>query len=182
MTVLTSETTFTVQAAPAVYEESEILCYYPENVNFPALRQLHYPGGVFAPIIYESNPDRWENFDSAPMTARPQVKTELTIASAQVVQWPGYLPDRSVKEIWKGSENTSRMTIYMLRRLYEYYANPPLSGYISWYPLDRTTNGYSIQIEGLHVGGQDVVSFDFVALYQGDLVPFEVIFQFRIIG
>jgi hypothetical protein len=141
-----------------------------------------YPGDVLPPLFYESNPDRWENFDSVPMTNRPQVKAELTIASAQIVQWPGYLPDRPVKEVWRGSDTRSRMTTHMLRRLYEFFAYPPDSGYITWCPKDRTEQAYHIQIESVQVGGQDIVSFDWVALYQGDLIPFEVVFQFRIIG
>jgi hypothetical protein len=116
------------------------------------------------------------------MTNRPQVKAELTIASAQIVQWPGYLPDRPVKEVWRGSDNRSRMTAYMLRRLYEYFAYPPESGYITWSPKDRTEQLYYIQIESVQVGGQDIVSFDFVAMLGGELIPFEVVFQFRIIG
>lgn len=182
MATLTSETTFTILAAPESFEETEDLYLYPENAGSLALRELHYPGDALPPLFYETNPDVWENFDLTPMTNRPQVRAELTIASAQIVQWPGYLPDRSVKEYWKGSDNRSRMTIDMLRRLYEYFANPPVSGYITWCPKDRTTQAYNIIIESVTAGGQDIVSFDFVALYQGSLVPFEVVFQFRIVG
>lgn len=182
MTELTSETTFDVIAAPESYEETVDLYLHPENAGSLAVRELRYPGDVLPPLLYESNPDRWENFDSVPMTARPQVKTELTIASAQIVQWPGYLPDRSVKEIWKGSDTTSRMTAYMLRRLYEYYANPPAAGYITWHPKDRTDQAYNIIIEGISAGGQDLMSFDWVVLHQGSVVPFDVVVQFRIVS
>jgi len=182
MAELTSETTFSVIAAPEYFEESEDLYLYPENAGSLALRELRYPGDVLPPLFYESNPDRWENFDSVPMTNRPQVKAELTIASAQIVQWKGYYPDRSVKEVWRGSDNRSRMTACMLRRLYEFFAYPPEAGYITWCPKDRTEQAYHIQIESVQVGGQDIVSFDWVALHQGGLLPFEVVFQFRIIG
>ena len=182
MTVLNSETTFTVIAAPAYFEEDEDLYLYPENAGLLAVRELRYPGDVLPPLFYESNPDYWENFDSVPMTNRPQVRTELTLASAQIVQWSGYYPDRSVKEVWKCAENRSRMFAYMLRRLYEYFAYPPLAGYITWCPKDRTTQAYHIQIESVQVGGQDIVSFDWVALYQGDVLTSDVVFQFRIIG
>ena len=182
MTELTSETTFNVIAAPESYEETVDLYLHPENAGSLAVRELRYPGDVLPPLLYESNPDRWENFDSVPMTARPQVKTELTIASAQIVQWPGYLPDRSVKEIWKGSDTTSRMTAYMLRRLYEYYANPPAAGYITWHPKDRTDQAYNIILESVSAGGQDLMTFDWVVLRQGEVVPFEVAIQFRIVS
>jgi len=181
MTTLTSETTFTVVAAPEHYEEVEDLYLYPQNSGTLAPRELHYPGNVLPPLIYETNPDRWENFDSLPMTNRPMVKTELTIASAQIVHWLGYYPDRPIREIWRGADNRSRMTAYMLRRLYEYYVNPPETGYITWWPKDRTTRGFCIQIESLQVGGQEIITYDYLALAKGEVVPGEVIFQFRIV-
>ena len=92
MAELTSETTFTVIAAAEAFEETADLYLFPENDGALAVRELRYPGDVLPPLFYESNPDRWENFDSVPMTNRPQVKAELTIASAQIVQWKGYLP------------------------------------------------------------------------------------------
>lgn len=181
MTELTAETTFSILTAPEHYEEYEDLYLHPENSGSLALRELHYPGDVLPPLIYESNPDRWENFDSVPWTGRPLAKAELTLSSAQVVQWPGYLPDKSVREIWRGSDNKSRVTAYFLRRLYEYYTNPPLSGYITWYPKDRTQKGYYIVIENLQVGSSDVTVFDFLAL-RADLMILEMVFQFRIVG
>jgi len=181
MTTLTAETTFNILAAPDHFEEAVDLYLYPENAGTLALRELRYPGDLLPPFIYEENPDRWENFDSAPMTDRPQVKVEPTLSWAQVVQWRGYLPDKPVKEYWKGTDNTSRMSTYMLRRLYEYFVNPPDGDYITWWPKDRTGQGYKIQIEGISVGGQDIISFDWVAL-KGDLIPFEVVLQFRIVG
>jgi len=182
MTTLNSETTFTVIAAPEYFEEPEDLYLYPENAGALAVRELRYPGDVLPPLFYESNPDSWENFDSVPMTNRSQVRTELTLASAQIVQWSGYYPDRPVREIWHGSDTKSRMTAYMLRRLYEYFAYPPLAGYITWCPKDRTTQAYLIQIESVSAGGQDIMALDWVVLYQGNVIPFEVVFQFRIIG
>jgi len=181
MAELTAETTFTIQAAPEHFEEFEDLVLYPENAGTDALREMRYPGNVLPPLIYESMPDRWENFDSVPWTNRPQVKSELTIASAQVVQWPGYLPDKSVREIWRGTETRSRVTAAFLRRLYEYFVNPPLSGYITWWPKDRTEQGYLVVLENVQVGGQDITVFDFLALRQ-DLVNLEVVVQFRIVG
>jgi hypothetical protein len=181
MTTLTSETTFNVLAAPENFEDTVDLYLFPENEGENALRELRYPGDLLPPFVYEENPDRWENFDSAPMTDRPQVKAEATIAWTQIVHWQGYLPDKPVKEYWKGNDTASRMTAYMLRRLYEYYANPPAGGYITWWPKDRTSKGYKIKIEGISVGGQDVLTFDLLALKEG-VMPLEVVFQFRIIG
>jgi len=182
MTTLTSETTFNILAAPENFEEAVDLYLFPENEGEKAMRELRYPGDLLPPFVYEENPDRWENFDSAPMTDRPQVKVEPTLSWAQAVQWRGYLPDKPVKEYWKGSDNTARMTAYMLRRLYEYFVNPPPPGeFITWWPKDRTTKGYRIQVEGLSVGGQDIITFDFIALKASE-IPLEVVFQFRIVG
>jgi hypothetical protein len=181
VTTLTSETTFNILAAPESFEEAVDLYLFPENEGENALRELRYPGDLLPPLIYEENPDRWENFDSVPMTDRPQVKVEPTLSWAQVVQWPGYLPDKPVKEYWKGSETASRMTAYMLRRLYEYFVNPPDGDYVTWWPKDRTAQGYKIQVEGISVGGQDILTFDLLALKAG-LISLEVVFQFRIVG
>lgn len=181
MTELIAETTFNILAAPEVFEEFEDLYLHPENTGTTALRELRYPGDVLPPLIYESNPDRWENFDSVPWTNRPQVKTELTLSWAQTVHWPGYLPDKPVREVWRGSDNRSRMFPYFLRRLYEYYSMPPLSGYITWWPKDRTTQGYYVIMETVQVGGQDIITFDYLAMLN-DLIALEVVFQFRIVG
>jgi hypothetical protein len=180
MTELTAQTTFNIIAAPEVFMEFEDLYLHPENAGSGALRELRYPGDVLPPFVCETNPDRWDNFDSVPWTPRPLVSAQKTLSSAQVVRWPGYLPDNPVREIWRGQDTVSRMTAYMLRRLYEYYMNPPLSGYITWHPKDRTETAYLVQIEGLTVGGQDAVTFDFLAL-RHELIPLEVVLKLRII-
>ncbi len=180
MPELTAQTTFTVLSSPEYFEEYEDLYLHPENSGSNARRELRYPGDILPPFIYEENPDRWENFDSVPWTDYPQVKTELTLAGAQVVRWRGYTPDKPVREIWRGADNRSRMSAYILRRLYQYYSITPLSGYITWCPRDRTDKVYLVQIESLTVGGTDAVAFDFMAL-KGDLVPWEVVLKFRII-
>ena len=183
MTILTSETTFNIIASPEVYVEEIDIYIYPNNPGTDVLRELHYPGNIFPAIVYPDNPDRWTNFDSEPMTARPQLKTEQTLTWAQSMQWPGYLPDRPVTEHWIGSENKSRMTLDFLRRLYEYYANPPMTpgSFITWHPKDRTDKVYNIMIESVQVGGSDIATFVYVAHYN-ELVVLEVVLQFRIIG
>lgn len=177
---LTAQTTFNILAAPEVFEEYADLYLHPENSGWQAMRELRYPGDVLPPIIYEELPDRWDNFDSVPWTQRPIVQTQKTLSSAQVVWWQGYLPDNPVREIWRGQDNTSRMSAYMLRRLYEYYTNPPLAGYITWHPKDRTNSVYLVQIESLTVGGRDAVTFDLLALSHG-LITQEVVLTLRII-
>jgi hypothetical protein len=180
MTVLSAQTTFTIQDCEAFAEEAE-LTLLPENQGTDALRELHYPNDLLPPLIYEKMPDRWENFDSEPLTARPELKSEMTLAGNQHVRWPGYQGDRPVKEVWKGDDRRAPMLAYFFRRLWEYYANPPSEGYIVWYPKDRTSQGYYIEIESLTAGGQDTISMDYVALRQGLMVG-EVVFAFRIVG
>jgi hypothetical protein len=180
MAELTSQTTFTILAAPEIFEETADLYLLPENSGINAMREMHYPGGKYPPIIYSTNPYKWENFDSAPLTDRPQVKSEMTLSSVQIVHWRGYTPDKPVKEYWPGSDTISWMDAYMLRRLYEYYVDPPDDDYIIWYPKDRTEQGYKIKLESVSVGGQDIIMFLDPAI-RADIIPFEVVVQFRIV-
>ncbi len=182
MTTLTSETTFNIAPAPETFEDQVDLYLFPENQGVLAMRELHHPAPGIPVFVYEENPDKWDNFDTEPMTDRPQVKTTMTLSWAQSAQWKGYLPDRPVKEVWTGTESQSRMTPYMLRRLYEFLVNTPAPcQYITWWPKDRTTKGYKILIESLTVGGSDAITFDNIATRNGFLI-FEVAFQFRIVG
>lgn len=181
MATLTSSTSFEITDAPESYDEEADLVLFPESSGIDAKREMHYPGDLFAPITYADNPDKWENFDTSPMTAKPQTKVDLTLSSVQIAQWPGYTPDKPVKEIWSGEDKVSRMDAYTLRRIYEYYANPPDGDYITWWPKDRTEQGYYIKLESVSVGGNDVISF-FDPAIRNDLFTNEVVVQFRIVG
>jgi len=181
MAELTSQTTFEVQEPIETFEETADLILLPENTGTEASRELHYPSDIFPPIIYESFPDKYENFDTIPLTARPLYQTEMTIEDSLTSKWPGYLKDRPVKETWSGRDKVSRMSAYFFRRLWEYFINPPTTGYIEWYPKDRTTKGYYVVIEGLQVGGSDTVIFDYYAMHSG-YIPAEVVLTMRIMG
>lgn len=182
MTEITSQTTFSIATPAAIYEESADLVILPENSGVQAYRELHYPGTVFPPIIYPDDPDDTVNFDSAPLTARPLVKTERTIAGNQTALWKGYQADRLVTEIWKGSEKISRMKTYYLRRLIEYFFNPPLVGFITWIPKDRGDNvGYYIRIHGVTAGGGEDIRLNMAAL-RADLAIYEIQLAFSIVG
>jgi len=181
MTELTAQTTFTVAPAQELYVESVDLLLLPENAGSSALRELHYPADLLPPLIYEDNPDKWENFDTGPLTARPLTQSQQTLTGNQLARWAGYVGDRPVKEYWSGSDRESRMSAYQLRRLWEYFANPPASGYITWTPKDRVDQAFDIEIEGLQAGGQDLLQHNFLALNAGYVLG-EVVFTFRIIG
>ncbi len=181
MAELTAQTTFTIQAALSTYEDVENLVLLPENAGTDALRELRYPGDVFPPIIYDDFPDRTENFDSGPLTAKPQVKAEMGLEDTLLSVWRGYTKDLPVKEAWAGDNTKSRMRAYFFRRLWEYFTNPPADDYITWAPKDRSATVYKVVIEDLSVGGQNTVSLDHLGL-RGGYVLGEVILTLRIIG
>jgi hypothetical protein len=181
MTTLNGETTFEIQAPHSLYSEEANLILLPENNGVNARRELHYPGNTFPPIIYPDDPDETINFDSLPLTARPTYKIEKTIAGQQTAMWPGYTADLLVSEIWRGSEKTARMTAYNLRRLIEYFLNPPLSGMVKWIPKDKgDTVGYWVRIHNLTVAGADI-KLNMTALYYGEVVN-EIVLSFQILG
>jgi hypothetical protein len=181
MTELSAHTTFTIQEAPETLEESVDLVILPENSGTFALRELHYPDDALPPIVYDQNPDKWENFDTEPMTARPTVKGDQTMTDTLLARWGGYQKDRPVKEYWSGDDQKSHMQAFFFRRLWEYFINPPGTGYITWYPKDRTTKGYNIVIENLQAGGDNLVTLHSGAI-QGGIIMGEIVFSFRIIG
>jgi hypothetical protein len=179
MGIISAQTTFTISGSSSYSEEQELLLL-PENDGINVLRELHYPNNIFMPIIYESNPDKYENFDSFPLTARPILQSEQTIGGNALARWKGYVGDFPIVEKWTGDETKSHMFLYFLRRLWEYFAYPPDSGFITWYPKDRTSAVYNIEIENLTAGGQQI-TLDYLAS-RGDFVMGEVALTFRIKG
>jgi len=181
MAILQSSTVFTILSAE-YYEEQADLILLPQTDGSEAMRELHYPGDAFPPIIYPDMPDKWENFDTIPLTNPPMTKAEMTISGNKYARWPGYGGDRPVKEFWKGSESRSRVWLEFFRRLAEYWFNQPdPPNYITWWPKDRTSSGYYVLIEDLSVGGTSVLSFDYLPVYYG-LLTGEMILTMRIIG
>ena len=181
MAELTAQTTFSIQEPPEFYQETADLVLLPENAGSLALRELRYPGDLLPPLIYGQNPDKWENFDTAPLSARPLLKGEMPLADCSLARWPGYLKDRPIRETWSGADKVSHMEAYFFRRLWEYFANPPASGYITWTPKDRIDKAYNIESESLAAGGQDTVTLEYLAIREGFIMG-EVVFTFRIIG
>lgn len=181
MTLIQSYTDFTILAAE-YYEESADLILIPQNDGVEAMRELHYPGDTFPPIIYPDMPDKWENFDTVPLTNPPMTKAEQTLSGNKYARWSGYQGDRPVREIWRGSDTRSRVWLSFFRNLVEYWFNPPTPpDYIEWYPKDRSASGYYVLIEDLSIGGTSVLSFDYLAVYNNIMVG-EMILTMRIIG
>lgn len=179
MGTLTAQTNFTVLDS-AHYEEDVPITLLPENTGTLALRELHYPGDTLPRIIYEQNPDRYENFDTFPLTSRPIFQSDQTIQGNVITRWSGFTGDIAVVEKWMGTETQSHMFLYFMRRLWEYFSNPPINGYITWWPKDRTITGYNIEIENFTVNGS-AMSLDLIAA-RNNLVIGEVVLSFRIIS
>lgn len=181
MAIITASTTFSVTEVES-YSEEALLTLLPDNDGINALRELHYPEDALPALIYESNPDEYDNFDTTPVTQVPVLSIAQTLEGNIYHRWNGYLGDRPVKERWKGAEKESRVTAYFLRRLMEYVLNPPSVGYIMWYPKDRTSAGYYIQIESLSVNGEHI-SLSYLAMRASTpLLIGTVELTFRIIG
>lgn len=190
MATLTSTTLFAVQDPIESFEDQEDMVLLPENSgSLYALRELHYPDNLLPPIVYESNPDLTDNFDTVPLTGPPTYKSDMTLAASLMTKWPGYLQDQPVREYWEGTALAagdssggaySRMMTYFFRRLYEYFANPPASGYITWWPQDKTSQGYNVIVEALTVGGKDI-QLDAYGVAAG-MVLQEVILTLRIMS
>jgi hypothetical protein len=179
MTTLSSSTAFTVEGATQREDYVDIYLM-PENSGADAFRELHYPNEVFPRLIYSKNPDKWTNFDTTYLTARPVLKYAKTLEAGQLTRWNPYIQDTVVKETWEGGGSKLSMQAYFFRRLWEYYTNPPADDYIMWYPKDRTTAGYYIEIESLSVGGEDV-AMDYLAL-SNEYILDAVTLTFRIVG
>jgi hypothetical protein len=179
MTTVSASTTFTIVAATA-YPEQIDLVLLPENAGGNVRRELHYPDDVFPPLVYPQNPDSWTGFDTEPIKA-PTLVSEKTLGGNKLARWGGYIGDNAVIETWKGDAKTLSMTADFLRRLLEFYLNPPLIGYVTWYPKDRTNTPYNIEIESLTVNGATAVNLDYLAT-RGGYVVGDVALAFRIVG
>lgn len=179
MTTLSNSNTFTIVAATSYAEQTELVLM-PENAGTNVRRELHYPGNVFPPLVYPKNPDSWTGFDTEPVKA-PSLAVEKTLGGNKLARWAGYISDNSVVETWKGDSKVLSMTADFLRRLLEFYLNPPPDDYVVWYPKDRTTKGYLIEIESITVNGAPTVNLDYLAIKGGYIVG-EVALSFRIIG
>jgi len=179
VTTINASTTFTIVTA-TFYPEQVDLIILPENAGTGVRRELHYPNDVLPPLVYLKNPDQWTGFDTAPING-PTLVVEKTMAGNKMARWAGYLADNAVVETWKGDAKVLSMTADFLRRLLEFHLNPPAAGYVTWYPKDRTAQGYNIEIESITVNGSSAVNMDYVATRAGYVLG-DVAMSFRIVG
>jgi hypothetical protein len=153
------------------------------------LRRLVYPTNDFAPLIYESNPDLYTNFNTSPLDKRPRAFAQATLQDNILIGWQGVSRDVNIDERWVGSARQSRMTLAMFLALNDYYSNPPTNGsYIIWEPRDRTSKTYEIVIENLTLSmsgsagqGAGDYEFDYLVTRHG-YVSGTVQLSFRIVG
>lgn len=159
MPTITGTLAFTVgNATPVATTVAEVIptpLFVPSGANPAAtadgeLRRLVYPAGAFAPIVYESNPDVYTNFNTGPMDKRPRAFAQATLSDNLLIGWRGVSRDVAIEERWMGTAKESRMKMDFFLALRDYYENPPTDGtYIVWQPRDRTSKTYNIVIETL---------------------------------
>lgn len=179
MAIVSASTVVNVSDAGPVMVTHDITLL-PASSGTLALRKLTYPDDTFAPLIYCKNPDKWTNFDTAPMVKRPSIAALRTLEANKLVGWQGFERDALVTETWRGSDQEASLPLDCLRQLYQYYENPPINGFIHWHPRDRTNKVYQIVISSLTVDGAEI-SFDFIAAHH-DLMVGDVTFSFYILG
>lgn len=161
----------------------------PAYTNDAQLRRLAYPGNTFAPIIYESNPDIYTNFQKIPLDKRPRVGAQATLQDNLLIGWLGYAKDVAIMEKWSGSTTKSRVTMDFFLAVQDYYLNPPTGGtYITWEPRDQSSIVYNIIIEHLSLSlsgsagtGAGDFEFDYIAARHG-LAAGTMEIKFRIVG
>jgi hypothetical protein len=198
MATITGSLTFTVgDATPVVTTTTDIkpaailavTGSNPAMTSDSQLRRLVYPTSDFAPIIYESNPDVYTNFNTSPLDKRPRAFAQATLTDNMLIGWLGVSRDVAIQERWNGSDTISRVKMDFFLALQDYYTNPPTNGqYIHWEPRDRTSKVYNIVIETLTLSltgsagqGAGDFEFDYIAARHG-YCPGTMVLQFRIVG
>ena len=200
MPIIQNSITFTVGNQTPVATTTEDINPTPSMVGSssnPAatpdaqLRMLTYPAGQavsFAPLIYESNPDVYTNFNTSPLDKRPRAFAQATLQDNILIGWNGVSRDVPIEERWNGSTRQSRMKLDFFLALQDYYMNPPANGaYIKWSPRDRTSKEYYIVIQSLTLSlsgsagaGAGDFEFDYIATRHGYVVG-TVELSFRIV-
>jgi hypothetical protein len=196
MPIIQNTITFTVgNNTPVATTEEDILpssAFTSGNeaaTSDDELRRLVYPGGTFAPIVYESNPDVYTNFDRSPLDKRPRAFATATLTDNIIMGWLGANKDVAIEERWNGSTTRSRMKLDFFLQLKDYYYNPPTNGtYIIWEPRDRTSKRYNIVIESLSLSlsgsagaGAGDFEFDYIVTRHGYIAG-TVELRFRIVS
>lgn len=157
MTILTSQTTFTVGEASTEATSTSITILPTIGVGTGKGRLIHPTLGTYD---YERCPDEWSNMDGDAIIA-PIWASSKTLNGASNTLMMGNIRDVVVEERWIGDISAS---LTMVRTLASFWQNPPdpAIDYIQWYPNYVNALGFKVIIAALELNGQGL-NFDYVS-------------------
>lgn len=124
----------------------------------PLLRRrlVHPDSANFDPIVYFSNPDRTFGMDNEVLLA-PISEVLRALEGSLVTRFDAFTADAVITEVWIAEGTKLSAPAFLFRQLYAYLWNPPdfdpgSQEYIRWYPQDKNTKGYDIELVRLAVG------------------------------
>lgn len=178
----------------------------------PLLRRrlVHPDSANFDPIVYFSNPDRTFNIDNEVLLA-PTSAVLRALEGSLVTRFESVTADAIITEIWTAEGSKLSAPAFVMRQLYAYIHNTPAFNpaaqeYIRWYPQDKNTKGYDVELLRLAVGtgsnpaqlfdvtefipagagsaqGDPLASLDATFANEGGgLLDRTMVFQFKIVG
>lgn len=174
MTILTSQTTFTVGEA-ATETVAARLTILPVPAAGTGKGRLTHP--TLGTYDYPSAPDEWSNIDHDAIIAPIWASTK-TLDGAANTLFAGSLRAVVVEERWTGELSAS---IEMVRMLAAIWQNPPdpAADHVRWYPNYTSALGFKVIVLALEVGGQGI-NLDFISR-QG-WVTGNVVLRMRLAG
>ncbi len=157
MTILTSQTTFTVGDASTDTTSTSITILPAIGASTGKGRLIHPTLGTYD---YECCPDEWSNIDGDAIIA-PIWASSKTLNGTSNTLMMGNIRDVVVEERWTSGLSTS---LEMVRILASFWQNPPdpALDYIKWYPNYVNTNGYNVILTNLELNGQGL-NFDYIS-------------------
>lgn len=157
MTVLTSQTTFTVGEAATETVAATLTILPAPGAGAGKGRLVHPTLGTYD---YPYAPDEWSNMDGDAIIAPIWASTKTLDGSANTL-FAGSLRDVVVEERWTGDLSAP---MAMVRMLAAFWQNPPdpATDYVRWYPSYANSLGFKVIILDLQVDGQGF-NLDFVS-------------------
>lgn len=174
MTILTSQTTFTVGEASTETVAASVTILPVPGVGTGRGRLVHPTLGAYD---YPHVPDEWSNMDGDAIIA-PIWGSAKTLNGAANTLFAGALRDVVVEERWNGELSLS---LAMLRMLASFWMSPPdpAVDYVEWYPSYTNALGFKVIILEIDVNGQ---GFNLDYISRQGWVPNSVVLRMRIAG
>jgi hypothetical protein len=174
MTILTSQTTFTVGEAAIELAAASLTILPVTEVGSGKGRLVHPALGAYD---YPHAPDEWSNMDGDALIAPIWASAKTLDGSANTL-FAGSLRDVVVEERWNG-ELTAPMA--MVRMLASFWQNPPdpALDYVQWYPSYANALGFKVIVLALDVNGQGI-NLDYISR-QG-WVTGNVVLRMKLVG